>query len=302
MQVNKYIDILPEVADALKDGRGVVALESTIISHGMPYPQNLDTSNKCEQIIRDEGAVPAVIAIIAGRIKVGLSPEHLDLLARGAEVRKISRRDLAACIADGANGATTVAATMIIANMVGIKMFATGGIGGVHRGVAETWDISADLQELASTDVCVVCAGVKSILDISKTLEYLETMGVPVYSAESQDFPAFFTRTSGLKSDRMLKDPKEAAAILKAKSELGLKGGVLIANPIPKEHSMDETYISDIIAKAVAEANAKGVRGKDITPFLLDYVVKASGGDSLKANMELVWNNCKLAAQVAVNL
>ncbi len=302
MNAKQYIDISPVVEEALKNGKPVVALESTIISHGMPYPKNIESSKKCEEIIRSEGAVPATVAIIGGRIKVGLSDEDLNLLATENNIRKVSRRDFATCISDGANGATTVATTMMIANMAGISVFATGGIGGVHRGVSDSWDISADLTELANTNVCVVCSGVKSILDIGKTLEYLETMGVPVFSMESDEFPAFFTRRSGFKSDRGIKSEAEIAKIMRIKEDLDLRGGILIGNPIPEEFSMDEDKISAAIDEALVKADSEGVKGKEITPFLLDYIVKATGGESLESNMELVWNNCRVAARIAVEL
>lgn len=302
MKLSDYIDLLPEVAEALKTGAPVVALESTIISHGMPYPQNILSSKRCEEIIRAEGAIPATTAVVNGRIKVGLTPEELEILAKGDQVRKISRRDMATVIVDRANGATTVASAMMIAHMVGIRVFATGGIGGVHRGVSESWDISADLQELAQTDVCVVCAGVKSILDIGKTLEYLETMGVPVFSMGSREFPAFFTRTSGYQSDRAIHAPAEVADILRIKRDLGLRGGVLVGNPIPPQYAMDEAVINDAISAALKEAEARNIHGKESTPFLLGRIVELTHGSSLASNIELVCSNCRVAAQIAVAL
>jgi len=302
MNFNPYLDIHPEVEAALKAGKPVVALESTIISHGMPYPQNLETSHECEARIRANGAVPATTAVIGGRIKVGVTPDDLQILAEAKDVAKLSRRDLATVIARGGNGATTVATAMMLADMAGIRVFATGGIGGVHRGVAETWDISADLQELANTDVCVVCAGVKSILDIPKTLEYLETMGVPVFAMESKHFPAFFTRESGCDADYEAKSPEDVAKVLYVKKQLGLRGGLLVGNPVAEKHAMDKAVIDKAIAAAIAEMEQKGIHGKNCTPFLLARIVELTGGDSLKTNMQLVYHNCEVAAQIAVAL
>ncbi|MDO4565456.1 MAG: pseudouridine-5'-phosphate glycosidase [Clostridia bacterium] len=302
MKMNEFADIHPEVREALASGTPVVALESTIISHGMPYPQNLTTSRNCERLVREQGAVPATTAVINGRIKIGVTPEDLNILAEAKSVAKLSRRDMAAVIANGGNGATTVAAAMMMADMAGIKVFATGGIGGVHRGVEHSWDISADLQELASTPVCVVCAGVKSILDIGKTLEYLETMGVPVLAMGSRNFPAFFTRNSGFKADYAAHEAKDVARLLFVKEKLGLRGGVLVGNPIAEEYAMDEAVIGEAVNRAVQEAEEKGIHGKDSTPFLLQRVVELTGGDSLKSNMELVYSNCRLAAKIAVEL
>lgn len=302
MKINEFVDIHPEILDALETGKPVVALESTIISHGMPYPENLESAQHCENIIRAQGAIPVTMAILDGRIKVGLQADELQKLAEAKDIAKVSRRDFSMLIADKGNGATTVAATMIIANMVGIRVFATGGIGGVHRGVEHTWDISADLQELANTNVCVVCAGVKSILDIGKTLEYLETMGVPVIAMGGKSFPAFFTRESGFQADYAAMSPSEVAKILHVKEKLGLRGGLLVANPIAKEHAMDEDVINNAINQAVQELEAKGIHGKESTPFLLGRVVELTGGSSLVSNKELVFANCEVAAKIAVSL
>lgn len=302
MELNQYMDILPEVREALEEGKPVVALESTIISHGMPYPQNKETSRECEKRIREQGAVPATIAVINGRIKIGITADDLQILAESKNVAKLSRRDLAIIIAEKGTGATTVATTMILADMAGIRVFATGGIGGVHRGVAQTWDISADLQELATTDVCVVCAGAKSILDIPKTLEYLETMGVPVIAMGTKQFPAFFTPNSGCEADYAAESPLAVAKILYAKKQMGLRGGVLVGNPIKKEDAMDDAVINAAIDQAVREAEEQGIHGKATTPFLLSRVVELTGGNSLKSNMALVFSNCEVAARIAVEL
>ena len=303
MKLNPYLDIAPEVKAALDAGKPVVALESTIISHGMPYPQNVETALNVERIIRENGAVPATIAIIGGRLKAGLSEEEITYLGKkGYDVTKASRRDLPVLIARGEDGATTVATTMIIAEMAGIRVFATGGIGGVHRGAETTMDISADLEELAQTGVLVVCAGAKSILDLGLTLEYLETKGVPVIGYQTEELPAFYTRTSGFQVDYRLDTPDEIAASFRAKLDMGLKGGMLVTNPIPEEYSMDPTVINKAIDEAVAEANAKGIHGKQTTPFLLAKIKDITGGDSLASNIKLVYNNAKLAAQVAAKL
>ena len=299
--MNRYLDVAPEVQEALKAGKPVVALESTIISHGMPYPQNVETALNVEKIIRDGGAVPATIAIIGGRLKAGLTPEEIDYLGKtGAGVTKASRRDLPILVAEGRDGATTVTTTMMIAAMAGIQVFATGGIGGVHRGAETTMDISADLEELAETLVMVVCAGAKSILDLGLTLEYLETHGVPVIGYQTEELPAFYTRTSGLAVDYQVNSPEELAKVLKTHHTLGLKGGILVANPIPQAYSMDADAINAVIDQAVAEADEKGIHGKQTTPFLLAKVKEITGGDSLEANIQLVFNNAKLAAQTAV--
>ena len=297
------IKISQEVKEALASGKGVVALESTIISHGMPYPQNLDTAIRVEQAIRDAGAVPATIAIIGGRLKAGLELKEIEYLAQqGQKVTKASRRDLSYLIANKLDGATTVATTMIIAHMAGISIFATGGIGGVHRGAETTMDISADLEELAQTPVMVVCAGAKSILDLGLTLEYLETKGVPVLGYKTDLLPAFYTRESNFKVDYNVQTPNELARIFKAGKELGLKGGVLVTNPIPEKYSMDKDYINSVIEKAVQKANELGIHGKETTPFLLAEIKDVTGGDSLKSNIELVLNNARLAAHTAVEL
>lgn len=299
--MNQYLDVNPEVAQAIAQGKAVVALESTIISHGMPYPQNVETALAVEKIIRENGAVPATIAILGGRLKAGLTEKEIEYLGkRGQEVTKASRRDLSALVARGADGATTVTTTMMIAHMAGIKLFATGGIGGVHRGAETTMDISADLEELGQTDVMVVCAGAKAILDLPLTLEYLETRGVPVLGYQTKELPAFYTRTSGLSVDYQVDSPEELAGILKTHHDLGLKGGILVANPIPEEFSMDADTINAVIDQAVAEAQEKGVHGKETTPFLLAKVKEITGGDSLEANIRLVFNNARLAAQTAV--
>ena len=301
--MNKYLSISPEVAKALEEGKPVVALESTIISHGMPYPQNVETALRVEQTIRDNGAVPATIAIIGGKLKAGCTPDEIEYLGKkGQAVTKASRRDLPVLIARGEDGATTVTTTMIIAAMAGIKVFATGGIGGVHRGAQQTFDISADLEELAQTPVMVICAGAKSILDLGLTLEYLETKGVPVIGYGTEELPAFYTRHSGFKVDYRIDTPEELAAAFKAKMDCGLKGGMLVTNPIPEEYSMPADVINAAIEQALAEADQKGVHGKQCTPFLLAKVKDLTGGDSLAANIQLVLNNAKLAALTAASL
>ena len=303
MNLNRYLDIAPEVKKALDEGRPVVALESTIISHGMPYPQNVETALNVEKIIRDHGAVPATIAIIKGRLKAGLSAEEIDYLGKtGAGVAKASRRDLPILVAEGRDGATTVTTTMMIAHMAGIRIFATGGIGGVHRGAETTMDISADLEELASTPVMVVCAGAKSILDLGLTLEYLETHGVPVLGYGTKELPAFYTRKSGFEVDYRVDTPAELAAAFRASLDLGLRGGMLVTNPIPEEFAMDHEVINRAIDEAVAQANAQGIHGKATTPFLLAKVKELTGGDSLDSNIQLVFNNARLAAQTAAEL
>lgn len=300
--INKYLDINPEVQKAISEGRPVVALESTIISHGMPYPKNVETALRVEEIVRENGAIPATIAILNGRLKVGLTREEIEYLGKSGNVAKTSRRDIPFIIAKGMDGATTVASTMIIAAMAGIRVFATGGIGGVHRGAPESFDISADLQELAHTNVAVVCAGAKSILDIGLTLEYLETLGVPVVGYKTEELPAFYTRRSGFKVDYRVDTPEEIAEALKAKWDLGLEGGVVVANPIPEEYQMDYDTINDAIEKALKESEEKGIKGKESTPFLLAKVKELTGGNSLESNIQLVYNNAKLGAQVAVEL
>ena len=303
IMLNKYLDVKPEVAEALAAGKPVVALESTIISHGMPYPQNVETALAVEKIIRDNGAVPATIAVIGGRLKAGLTPEEIEYFGKkGHAIAKASRRDLAVLCARGGDGATTVTTTMIIAHMAGIKIFATGGIGGVHRGAETTMDISADLEELAQTPVMVVCAGAKSILDLGLTLEYLETKGVPVIGYGTDELPAFYTRTSGFGVDYRLDTPAELAAAFHAQRAMGLKGGMLVTNPIPEEYSMDPAVINKAIDQAIAECQAQGVHGKATTPFLLARVKDLTGGDSLDSNIQLVFNNARLAARTAAEL
>ena len=300
---NKYLDVAPEVREALAAGRPVVALESTIISHGMPYPQNVETALNVEKIIRENGAVPATIAIIGGRLKAGLTAEEIDYLGRtGAGVTKASRRDLPVLVAKKMDGATTVTTTMMIAAMAGIEIFATGGIGGVHRGAETTMDISADLEELAQTPVMVICAGAKSILDLGLTLEYLETKGVPVIGYGTRELPAFYTRKSGFGVDYELDTPEELAEAFHVKRELGLKGGMLVTNPIPEEYSMDPKVINAAIDQAIAESVEQGIHGKDATPFLLARVKDLTGGDSLNSNIQLVYNNARLAAKTACAL
>ena len=301
--MNKYLSISPEVQQALDEGRPVVALESTIISHGMPYPQNVETALKVEQTIRDGGAVPATIAIIGGKLKAGCTPDEIEYLGRkGQAVTKASRRDLPVLIARGEDGATTVTTTMIIAAMAGIKVFATGGIGGVHRGAETTMDISADLEELAMTPVMVICAGAKSILDLGLTLEYLETKGVPVIGYGTEELPAFYTRQSGFKVDYRIDTPEELAAAFRAKLDMGLQGGMLVTNPIPEEYSMPADVINKAIDEAIDEAGRLGIRGKETTPFLLAKVKDLTGGDSLASNIQLVLNNARLAAKTAAAL
>lgn len=297
--LKQYLDINEEVQKALEEGRPVVALESTIISHGMPYPENVEMAKKVESIIRENGAVPATIGIIKGRLKAGLTPEELEYMAKTPGVIKASRRDLPFIVAKQLDGATTVASTMIIAEMAGIKVFVTGGIGGVHRDAEVTMDISADLQELANTNVAVVCAGAKSILDIGLTLEYLETHGVPVVGYQTEAFPAFYTRKSGFGVDYKVDSAKEMADALKAKWDMGLNGGVVIANPIPEEHELDYDLITEAIEKALVEAKENGIKGKESTPFLLSKVKAITAGKSLTANLELVYNNARVGAQIA---
>lgn len=300
--LEKYLHIHPEVKRALSEGQPVVALESTIISHGMPYPKNIEMAKNVSKIIRENGAIPATIAIIDGVLKVGLTTEEIEFLGTSKDVLKASRRDLPFIISKKLNGATTVATTMILANLAGVKVFATGGIGGVHRGAQETFDISADLQELANTNVAVVCAGAKSILDIGLTLEYLETNGVPVVGFGTEEFPAFYTRKSGFGVDYKVDSSMEVANALKAKWNLDLKGGMVIGNPIPKEFEMDYDTINNAIESALKEADENNITGKKVTPFLLDKVKTITAGKSLDANIELVYNNAKVAAQIAKDL
>ena len=301
MNMNKYLDVNPEVAAAIAAGKPVVALESTIISHGMPYPQNVETALNVERIVRENGAVPATIAIIGGRLKAGLTAEEIEYFGKkGQQIAKASRRDLAVLCARGQDGATTVTTTMIIAHMAGIKIFATGGIGGVHRGAETTMDISADLEELGQTPVMVVCAGAKSILDLGLTLEYLETKGVPVIGYGTDELPAFYTRRSGFGVDYRIDTPAELAAAFKAQNEMGLKSGMLVTNPIPEEYAMPLETINAAIDQAIAESVEKGIHGKATTPFLLARVAELTGGNSLASNIRLVYNNAKVAAQTAV--
>ncbi len=303
MDLNNILVIAPEVKKALDDKRPVVALESTIISHGMPYPKNVETALNVEKIVRENGAIPATIAIIGGKLTVGITPEEIDYLGKkGLKVTKASRRDIPVLVARKEDGATTVAATMIIANLAGIKVFATGGIGGVHRGAETTMDISADLEELANTNVAVVCAGAKSILDLGLTLEYLETKGVPVIGYQTEELPAFYTRESGFKVNYRMDSPLEIANMLKAKESIGFTGGTVIANPIPLEYTMDKHVIHKAIDEAIHEADRLGIKGKEITPYLLDKIQKITEGRSLEANIQLVYNNVKLGAEIARQL
>lgn len=299
----QYLDVKPEVAEAIAAGKPVVALESTIISHGMPYPQNVQTALAVEAIIREHGAVPATIAIIGGRLKAGLTEEEIEYFGKkGMAIAKASRRDVAVLCARGEDGATTVTTTMMIAHMAGIRVFATGGIGGVHRGAERTMDISADLEELAQTPVCVVCAGAKAILDLALTLEYLETHGVPVIGYRTKELPAFYSRQSGLMVDYRMDSPKEIADALRVQRDLGLRGGMLVTNPIPEEYSMDPAVINSAIDKALAEMETLGIHGKECTPYLLAKVKELTGGDSLESNIQLVYNNAALASEVAKEL
>lgn len=301
--MKNYLDISPEVQEALENNKPVVALESTIISHGMPYPQNVETALAVEKIVRDNGAVPATMAILGGRLKCGLSEEEIEYLGRkGQEIVKCSRRDIPVAVSKKLDGATTVATTMIIANLAGVKVFATGGIGGVHRGAETTMDISADLEELAGTPVMVVCAGAKAILDLGLTLEYLETKGVPVIGYGTEELPAFYTTKSGFSVDYRLDSPSEVAEAFDAQRKCGLHSGMLVANPIPAEYAMDHETINKAIDDAVAEAEAKGIHGKQSTPFLLAKVKEITGGASLDANIQLVYHNAKVASQIAVEL
>ena len=301
--MNKHLDLSPEVAEALAQGGPVVALESTIISHGMPYPQNVETALAVEDILRQRGVTPATVAVLGGRLKAGLSRDEIAHLGRkGYAVPKASRRDLPALVARGSDGATTVATTMIVAALAGIPVFATGGVGGVHRGAERSMDISADLEELARTPVMVICAGAKSILDLGLTLEYLETRGVPVLGYGTEELPAFYTRSSGFSVDYRVDSPEELAKIYRTQRELGYPGGLLVTNPIPEEYSMDKAVIDAAIAAALEEANALGVRGKQVTPFLLARVKELTGGDSLESNIQLVFHNVRLAAETALAL
>lgn len=303
--LQEWLDISQEVREAQAAGKPVVALESTIISHGMPYPTNVQTAREVENIIRAHGATPATIAILNGRIKIGLSDEDLEFLARTDnrdQIAKVSRRDFAYVLSKGLHGATTVAATMIAAHLAGIRVFVTGGIGGVHRGAAETMDISADLMELAQTNVAVVCAGAKSILDLGLTLEYLETHGVPVIGYQTEAFPAFYCRTSGYNANFSVEGAADTAEFLRTKWALGLQGGVVIANPVPEQHAMDAGETEAMISEALRDAQANHITGKDVTPFLLDKIKELTGGKSLETNVALVKHNAEVGADIAVEL
>lgn len=297
-----YIDIKPEIKEALEMNKPVVALESTIISHGMEYPENIESAKTCENEIIKEGAIPATIAIIGGRMKVGLDDEQLQYLGENKNIKKASRRDVPMLIAKGMDGATTVATTMLIAELAGIKVFATGGIGGVHRNAQQTFDISADLMELANTNVAVVCAGAKSILDIGLTLEYLETQGVPVIGYKTDDFPAFYTRKSGYKVDYNAESAKIIAKAIKVKEDLRQKGGMVIGNPIPEEYEMDYDFINDSINLAIKDAQENGIKGKNVTPFVLKRIYQITKGKSLYSNKRLVYNNARVASKIAIEL
>ena len=297
--MNEFLEINEEVKDALENNKPVVALETTIISHGFAFPDNLECGRNCEKIIREEGAVPAAIGILDGKLKIGLTDNELIRFAESKNMTKCSRRDAAAIIAKKGSGAATVALTMMAAKMAGIRFFATGGIGGVHRGAVETFDISADLEELANTDVAVICAGAKAILDIPLTLEYLETAGVTVLGFRTNDFPAFYTRKSGYAVDYRVDGPEEAARIIKVKTKLGIQNGILITVPIPEKDEMNPLYINDNIQRALQKADNEGIHGKDVTPFLLAELHRATGGKSAAANKALVYNNCRTAAQIA---
>lgn len=299
--MNSYLEITPEIRDALAEGKPVVAMESTILSHGMPYPENLTFAHEVEAVVRENGAVPATIAVLGGKLKVGLTDDDLALLCTDSSaVAKVSRRDLPVILSRRTPGATTVATTMIIAEMAGIRVFATGGIGGVHRGAPKTFDISADLQELAHTSVAVVCAGAKSILDIGLTLEYLETMGVPVLGYQTPHFPAFYSRESGFDADTAVESAAECADILHKKWTAGLAGGVVIGNPCPEDCALDFDKMEVVTSEALAAADAAGVHGKRITPFLLAYIKDHTGGESLATNIRLAKNNAAVASQIAV--
>ena len=300
MNLEKYLSITPEIKEAIDAGKPVVALESTILSHGMPYPENLEFAHKVEEIVRGKGAIPATTAIIGGKLKVGLNAEELEIMCKAQDVGKVSRRDVAVYLATNKTGATTVATTMMIAAMANIHVFATGGIGGVHRNGENTMDISADLQELANTDVAVICAGAKQILDLALTLEYLETQGVPVLGYKTDEFPAFYCPTSGLKLDYRSDSVEEIAKIMKTKWDLGLKGGFVIGNPVPEEYAQDYNKMDEVIVKAVKMAEEKGIKGKNITPFLLATIKDMTGGDSFATNLQLAYNNARLASEIAV--
>ena len=302
MRMHKYLSITPEIEEALNNGTPVVALESTILSHGMPYPENVEFAHKVEEVIRAEGAIPATMAVMNGKLKVGLNSEELEIMCKAENVGKMSRRDIPVYLATGKTGATTVATTMLIASLAGIRVFATGGIGGVHRGAETTMDISADLQELANTPVGVVCAGAKSLLDIGLTLEYLETMGVPVLGMDTNDFPAFYCRKSGFGVDYNVESPELCAKILATKWDLGLKGGAVIANPIPVEWELDFDEMEAVINKALEMAKEQGIKGKATTPFLLSHIKEITKGVAFASNKELAYNNARMAAKIAVEM
>lgn len=295
----QYLDIKPEIQEALAQGKPVVALESTILSHGMPYPKNMEMALRTEEIIRENGAIPATIALMDGIIKIGLNQEELEIFATAKDVLKVSRRDMAYCLAQKKLGAVTVAGTMICADLAGIRFFVTGGIGGVHRGYDDAMDVSADLDELAQTDVCVICAGAKAILDLPRTMEYLETKGVPVIGYGTETLPAFYSVSSGIPVPITLNSPEEVAELLRAKHGLALGGGTLVANPIPEADALPADQMEEIIAKAIDQMNEEGVSGKEITPYLLSHIVEATEGKSLEANIALVYNNARVGAQIA---
>lgn len=298
--IKKYLEFSDEVKEALEKKRPIVALESTIISHGMPYPENVQVANRCQEIIRENGCTPASIAIIKGKLKIGLNDDELEYLGKqGKKVIKASRRDIPYIVSKGLDGATTVSATMFISSLANIKVFATGGIGGVHRGASDTFDISCDLEELGKTSLAVVCAGAKAILDLPKTLEYLETKGVLVVGYKTEKLPAFYTSSSPYKVDIRMDSPEEIAKTLKAKWELGLEGGVLITNPVPKEYELNEELMNKSIESAISEMDKLGIKGKETTPYLLAKICEITKGESLDANIKLVHNNCLLAAQIA---
>ena len=300
MNIEKYLSVTPEIAEAVAAGKPVVALESTILSHGMPYPQNVEFAHKVEEIVRAEGAVPATTAIIGGKLKVGLTADELEIMCKADGVGKVSRRDVAVYLATNQTGATTVATTMMIAAMAGIRFFATGGIGGVHRGAEKTMDISADLQELANTPVCVICAGAKSLLDLGLTLEYLETQGVPVLGLRTDELPAFYCRTSGFKLDYNCPNEETVAKIMKTKWDLGLKGGSVVGNPIPEEYALDHDEMEAVINRAIEQANEQHIHGKALTPFLLAHIKDMTNGVSFASNLQLAYNNARAASKIAV--
>lgn len=301
--MNNYIEYSIEVQKAIDNNLPIVALESTIISHGMPYPKNVKTALECERIVRESGSVPATIAILNGKLKIGLSEEEIDFLGKkGLDIVKTSRRDIAYNVANKIDGATTVSATCYIASLANIKVFATGGIGGVHRGAETTFDISADLEELAETNVLVVCAGAKAILDLGLTMEYLETKGVPVVGYKTDTLPAFYTRESNYKVNFRIDTPLEIAQVFNTQMKLGLRGGMLVTNPISKEYSMDKDLIEKVIVEAVTEMKKQGIKGKETTPFLLSKIAEITKGDSLRSNIQLVYSNCKLASEISLNL